>query len=67
MAPTPTRLNAPFGARCFLTVDHRRLYQRHHECLNAPFGARCFLTTGIPRWLIAKAIVLMHLLALGAF
>ena len=36
-------LNAPFGARCFLTrrpggrlADHLRL--------NAPFGARCFLT-----------------------
>ena len=39
------RLNAPFGARCFLTGrglgDTRRPVL---PGLNAPFGARCFLT-----------------------
>ncbi|EFF80528.1 hypothetical protein HMPREF0970_00534 [Schaalia odontolytica F0309] len=37
-----TRLNAPFGARCFLTG----LLSRWAPAtgLNAPFGARCFLT-----------------------
>ena len=36
------RLNAPFGARCFLTSRERK----GERCiiLNAPFGARCFLT-----------------------
>ena len=62
-------LNAPFGARCFLTkVMSEITKQREMGGLNAPFGARCFLTMSnrsvceyIPR------IVLMHLLALGAF
>ena len=40
-----TRLNAPFGARCFLTY---KITVYHIVgpiyCLNAPFGARCFLT-----------------------
>ena len=36
-------LNAPFGARCFLTPA--RCVKRWRKiCLNAPFGARCFLT-----------------------
>ena len=44
--PTPNSeepLNAPFGARCFLTcrIVILGLVER---CLNAPFGARCFLT-----------------------
>ena len=41
-----TGLNAPFGARCFLTG---RLQVRWHRAqgLNAPFGARCFLTRGL--------------------
>ena len=37
-------LNAPFGARCFLTgstFSHKRSSAFR---LNAPFGARCFLT-----------------------
>ena len=38
-------LNAPFGARCFLTRDPERKKKHHVEHrLNAPFGARCFLT-----------------------
>ena len=46
MGPRKARLNAPFGAQCFLTQcggigRHARL-----KSLNAPFGARCFLTVG---------------------
>ena len=38
-------LNAPFGARCFLTrAIRRRNGQRSVRSLNPPFGARCFLT-----------------------
>ena len=42
---TDMSLNAPFGARCFLT-QHREPQQGigAHSGLNAPFGARCFLT-----------------------
>ena len=36
-------LNAPFGARCFLT-SITRMFAALVRCLNAPFGARCFLT-----------------------
>ena len=38
------RLNAPYGARCFLTeyLEDRKRHAR--VCLNAPYGARCFLT-----------------------
>ena len=38
-------INAPFGARCFLTAA-QDLSQAHKDLtrLNAPFGARCFLT-----------------------
>ncbi|EFF80533.1 hypothetical protein HMPREF0970_00539 [Schaalia odontolytica F0309] len=39
------RLNAPFGARCFLTVLWlSACVRRALMGLNAPFGARCFLT-----------------------
>ena len=38
-------LNAPFGARCFLTLRRVIVDNRYVACLNAPFGARCFLTT----------------------
>ena len=39
------RLNAPFGARCFLTPDKDNLRGEYGIIgLNAPFGARCFLT-----------------------
>ena len=37
-------LNAPFGARCFLTHIHAISAPVLHHRLNAPFGARCFLT-----------------------
>ena len=37
-------LNAPFGARCFLTYAFSFLPVTVTVCLNAPFGARCFLT-----------------------
>ena len=37
-------LNAPFGARCFLTPYEELLAQWNKAGLNAPFGARCFLT-----------------------
>ena len=38
------RLNAPFGARCFLTEDLEFGDELPEPSLNAPFGARCFLT-----------------------
>ena len=37
-------LNAPFGARCFLTEKSPRARAKVRTGLNAPFGARCFLT-----------------------
>ena len=37
-------LNAPYGARCFLTWEHA-LWPAACWRLNAPYGARCFLTT----------------------
>ena len=37
-------LNAPFGARCFLTTKNEHRIIDLIDCLNAPFGARCFLT-----------------------
>ena len=41
----------------------RRVY-----CLNAPFGARCFLTEHVYETGVKHGVlVLMHLLALGAF
>ena len=42
------RLNAPFGARCFLTSCESQAAIRGVPGLNAPFGARCFLTS-MPR------------------
>ena len=38
------RLNAPYGARCFLTNDVSGRRQPLPHGLNAPYGARCFLT-----------------------
>ena len=37
-------LNAPSGARCFLTRRYFMEAGRLPSGLNAPFGARCFLT-----------------------
>ena len=61
-------LNAPFGARCFLTTKMRSQNRQSPTSLNAPFGARCFLTRsvlGLRR--DERYEVFMHLLALGAF
>ena len=46
-APDSKCLNAPYGARCFLTKSPTA---SPHPCstgLNAPFGARRFLTAGL--------------------
>ena len=37
-------LNAPFGARCFLTWKMSLFCVAAFVGLNAPYGARCFLT-----------------------
>ena len=37
-------LNAPYGARCFLTGPSVSMMSGWMRCLNAPYGARCFLT-----------------------
>ena len=60
-------LNAPFGARCFLTVSKSQDEIHEKESLNAPFGARCFLTIDIYDHDAFTSWVLMHLMALGAF
>ncbi len=39
------RLNAPYGARCFLTTICVRICAAGLCRLNAPYGARCFLTS----------------------
>ena len=61
------RLNAPYGAWCFLTDQRGRPPVTGIESLNAPYGARCFLTSllTLSRRLVGD--VLMHLMALGAF
>ena len=41
---TPS-LNAPYGARCFLTIRRDTREGQRVLGLNAPYGARCFLTT----------------------
>ena len=38
-------LNAPYGARCFLTAPDQTIPRSRRTSLNAPYGARCFLTT----------------------
>ena len=43
-AQSLTRLNAPFGARCFMTDFRSRMIWKSQSSLNAPFGARCFMT-----------------------
>ena len=37
-------LNAPYGARCFLTAARSAMRLTGSSSLNAPYGARCFLT-----------------------
>ena len=60
-------LNAPFGARCFLTLIGAAVGALASLGLNAPFGARCFLTGVRNGETVGGAGVLMHLLALGGF
>ena len=61
-------LNAPYGARCFLTRIIPGAGIRAWGGLNAPYGARCFLTrfSETPE-APSFTDVLMHLMALGAF
>ena len=68
MSTSTIRLNAPFGARCFLAEANNDTNAVSRLSLNAPFGARCFLA-GDPSALTdaERTLVLMHLLALGAF
>ena len=40
-------LNAPYGARCFLTERIPAVTASVTAGLNAPYGARCFLTKGM--------------------
>ena len=63
-----TGLNAPYGARCFLTLNWGPLAQLGLPRLNAPYGARCFLTEVLDGYvLLTNEDVLMHLMVLGAF
>ena len=60
------RLNAPYGARCLLTVKfdyHRKTITRRY----APYGARCLLTREHGVLGNIGCVVLMRLMALGAF
>ena len=41
---TPPGLNAPVGARSFLTFLAAGFFAAFFGGLDAPFGARCFLT-----------------------
>ena len=62
------RLNAPYGAWCFLTERLALICSRTSVLrLNAPYGARCFL---IPEGHDGRRDahrVLMRLMVLGAF
>ena len=61
-------LNAPYGARCFLTFPLENTRGWVVLRLNAPYGARCFLThRHLPIEGQDARAVLMHLMALGAF
>ena len=42
-------LNAPYGARCFLTIEAPNQTYALDDSLNAPYGARCFLTPRRPQ------------------
>ena len=60
-------LNAPYGARCFLTSFVTAPLKYICVGPNAPFGARCFLTLLLRLLPAPHSLVLIHLLALGAF
>ena len=49
-------LNAPYGARCFLTRKNIDMDKINSLRLNAPYGARCFLTPQQEGELITMAI-----------
>ena len=66
-APPVLGLNAPYGARCFLTTSGLPTTEITWESLNAPYGARCFLTRMVDELEAMAITVLMHLMALGAF
>ena len=59
-------LNAPFGARCFMTQFYSALDGGGVSGLNAPFGARCFMTERCRGEERPDPRVLLHRLALGA-
>ena len=60
-------LNAPFGARCFLT-DLSMMFEHSDTIrLNAPFGALCFLTSMLTFRDPVCSKVLMYRLAPGTF
>ena len=59
-------LNAPFGARCFMTAGQEPHAEGQDQRLNAPFGARCFMTVDLLPAGGHFHHVLMHRLALGA-
>ena len=62
------RLNAPYGARCFLTEKKVAPVMVYLSGLNAPYGARCFLTpVSLVRHDLQTAQGLMRLMMLGAF
>ena len=42
-------LNAPYGARCYLTDTKALANALKIVSLNAPYGARCYLTLLSPR------------------
>ena len=61
-------LNAPYGARCFLTATSKASLTPDSRDLNAPYGARCFLTQERNEgYRQGEGRILMHLMALGAF
>ena len=45
--PIETGLNAPYGARCFLTAINEVSTKIITGSLNAPYGAWCFLTASV--------------------
>ena len=61
-------LNAPYGARCFLTLPKgQERFTRELLGLNAPYGARCFLTRTRCSTYGRSHSVLMRLMVLDTF
>ena len=61
------RLNAPCGARCFLTRRCGSWIRSRKKSLNTPYGAWCILTRPDGAVPVDTVHVLMHLMVLGAF